>query len=216
MMNDAEVRAAGKAGWIQCSGTELLVRFAYHTERFNFIRRLSGARFDKEARVWRLPLLSLPQLESSALFSAEALHYEFDPVAVQGLVSAEEQKRLQAVARAAANPFFVTAEDLVSAEVDAVFRLASNRLGVRAVPRFRSKVKAQIKAVPGVHYLKTEKAFYFPTQQLHGFLRLLQQENFSFAVEAEAGRVLARDAALRQKILKGDYRPSGAELERCQ
>lgn len=113
------------------------------------------------------------------------------------------------------SPFFMPEESIAEADYQAVFRLNKRRDSVRAFLRKRSKAKRIVTALPGVHYLRSERAYCVPTELLPDVLRELRSARISFAVSETAGRILQQSAALRRAIIDGAKAPSAEELRRA-
>ena len=183
--------------------------------RFAAIKRFSAATYNKNTKSWHLPLHYLPKLNSAALFSPSVLHYDFDPEEALEKLQLQLDKRAQACSHISEDPFCVSEEDISLAEVDLVFKLSADKTSLRAIPRYRSRVKRYLQQVTGVHYLKSESAFYFPTAELHGFVKLLRDKKLTFAVEQSAGLRLKRTAKNRMDVVTGQQHAFSAQLEDC-
>ena len=202
-------------GAVTLDGDELVIRFPFSKRRFEAAKRLGCARYCKETKGWHLPVRYLSKLEQSSAFGPDHISYRFDrnaalELAAIRLTSAEESRQ-----RIEENPFCVLAEDLAKTEIDIVFRLNSRGDSLRAYPRYGSRIKKLLIDIKGVHYLKPEKAYFFPADRLNSFLKGLRQTKFSFAVEASAGERLKRTAALRARIIDGETAACAADLHDC-
>lgn len=195
--------------------SELRVSFPYSKARYDFLRKLSGTSFDKNAREWRVPLPSARKLLSASLFSPEKIRYEFDRAAFDSALHDFESRLAASREKVKSNPFSVPEESLSLLELDVVLRLSPHNDSVRATPRFRSRAKKILQSTPGVHYLRPEKSFFFPVTRLHDFLRTLRDRKLSFAVQEELGERLKRSASLRELIIKERYEANADELREC-
>ncbi|NLF24555.1 MAG: DEAD/DEAH box helicase, partial [Deltaproteobacteria bacterium] len=163
-------------------------------------------------RQWRLSVAQLPQLTASSLFAPSVMRYDFDREAVLEQVKEQQLQMEEAAKRVQADPFEVAESDLDLLDLELVFRAAKYGQGLLAYLKYGSKHKKLLEAVKGVHYIRSERAYFFPTPALADFLRVLKTKKVKFGVEAKAGSQLKRSAALRAAILKAQKKPTGHEL----
>jgi SNF2 family DNA or RNA helicase len=191
-------------------GDELLVQFKYSKKRFDAIKKFKSAVFNKGTRKWHLPLSALVELEASPHFDPAEIIYELDRSEIELKLQDLDERRTAAERRTAKNPFSVSDEDLKLINVDIVFKLKDDSL--RAIPRYRSRIKRHLEQIPGVHYIKKERAFFMPTIELNAFIKFLLDKKYTFAVTQEAGKRLSRTAGLRAAVLRSLKPLSGSEL----
>lgn len=110
------------------------------------------------------------------------------------------------------SPFFVPEDVVTRIEPDIVFRLSRDGNALRSFPKYRSKAARLLRTVAGVHYIKAERCFFFPTEAIAAFLETLREENISFAVTETTGMRLKESAQLRLEILSGVKLGTAAEL----
>ena len=203
-----------KKGRIALRGEHLLVSFSYDKRRFNKIRQLSGAVYDKELKQWVLPLKHLKTLEDSKLFSRAALFYGFDLSKSKELIDKQAVDIEGAKALLKRDPFCVSEHTIEILNLDIVFRLNRFKKMLLAYPN-KAEAKKLLVSIPGVHYLRNEHAFFFPTIQLVSLIRVLKEKHVTFAVEESAGIRLKSTAKKRARIIAGDLKPSEKDLLEC-
>lgn len=198
-------------GSITVEGDTVLVRFRYSASRFQAIKAVRGARFDKERRLWTLPLDTLPKLTALPEFAAHQVRYDFDTEKIAALLRSRNERVAEAAARIRANPFAVQEDDIALVNPDLVVTLGPHG-GLLAKLPPRSKAKRLLEALPQVRFNGRSRAYALPTPLLPGLLRQLRDKHVRFAVHAEAGRRLSGGATLRAQILDGARKPSARDL----
>ncbi len=205
-------RSVGGRGAVNLEGDTLIVRFSFSKARFDEIRRLRGARYDKINKCWKLPVNLLPTLQQSRLFNSKVLSYTFSEEEGQLRALAHEKKVDAQQKQIKSNPYFVHEQDIVAADVEIAFFLARDRRSIRAKVKPFSRLKKRLEAIAGVHYLNHERLYYFPTAALSNLLKDLKAEDYLFAVEKELGELLHKTAGLRREILDRVRPATGLEL----
>jgi superfamily II DNA or RNA helicase len=198
-------------GSITVQGSKAIVRFRYSEERFKAIKRIGGARFDKEHKVWTIPLGNLPALAEMPEFNAQYVTYNFDTEAVAKQIGAQNAALESALKRMSANPFAVSQADIETANPDIVFTINEHGM-LRASLGRKSRAKKYLEGAAEVHYVRKERAYAFPTQALNDFLKLLRDRKIRFAVEASAGERLKRGSLLRAHLAERPGAGNSAEL----
>lgn len=204
-----------KGGKIRLCGGELRVRFPWSKERFDVVRKVRDAKYDKEAKEWRIPIALAPILLRSKLFDPAAISYEFTRDDFDTEYGKCEAGIGEARAALAANPFSVSEEHLSKLDLDVIFRFAPSGHAVHAAPKFRSRAKKLLKEMPGVQYTRKERSFIFPAHLLHDFVKRLRDKKLTFGIEELLGKRLSETGALRAQIAAGKYRANADELREC-
>ncbi len=199
-------------GSLDFDGERLLLKFRWSKPRFQALTKLKGASYNKELKRWEVPLLHYPKLSSSRLFDPKLINYQLDPEAIKSKLSEALESRVAAAKRISENPFSVSITDIELTELDLVTFLAPNQLSLSARVKSRSRAKKILESLPGVHFLKKERAYFLPTSQLNYLLKALRDKELSFAVEAAAGAVLSKSAELRLNILSHPDQFSAEDL----
>ncbi|NMC61585.1 MAG: DEAD/DEAH box helicase [SAR324 cluster bacterium] len=206
---------SSKGGRISLDKEGLKIHFPYSKERFEFICKVEGARFDKEGKNWYVPMGSALRLLKSPLFSPSTISYAFSKEELDSILFNYEGEIKQAQALVLSNPFSVPLEQLSKLDLDIIFRLSPKKDSIRALPRFRSEARKLLREVEGSHYIKKERGFFFPVHLLTDFLKLLRDKNLSFAIEESLGERLKRSSKLRALIIQGKYSANADELREC-
>jgi superfamily II DNA or RNA helicase len=208
--NEKRFRFGGNQGQVSLFNGRLKVEFVYSPDRVAAIKQIPQARFHGEEKMWTVPAGQYHLLQESRYFSREQLHYTFPEESLQESPAAGRERCEAAMARLRANPFSVPEADLELLEPDIVFRLAAKQGALRAFPKFRSKAKTLLEKLPRVHFLAAEKGYFFPVEELNGFLLKLRDAGLIFAVEEQASNCLSGGSEARARILRD---PSGASAE---
>lgn len=198
-------------GSITVQGEKALVRFRYSEQRFRAIKTIRGAVFDKEHKVWVIPLGNLPALAALPEFNAREVAYNFDTAEVAKLITARNEDLKLALDRITANPFSVTRADIEITQPDIVFVLNEHGM-LRATLGRKSRAKRYLEDLTGAHYVRKEHSYFFPADSLTEFLKLLRDKKIRFAVEAATGARLKRGSLLRAHLVQRQGAGSGAEL----
>ncbi len=204
-----------KGGKIRLCGDELRVRFPWSRERFDAVRKVRNAKYDKEAKEWRIPIALAPILLRSRLFDPAVISYEFTRDDFDTAYEKCESGIGEARAALAGNPFSVSEEHLGKLDLDLIFRFSPGGHAVLASPKFRSRAKKLLKETPGVQYARKERAFIFPAHLLGTFVRRLRDKKLSFGIEESLGKRLSETGALRAQIAASKYRANAEELKEC-
>lgn len=181
---------------------ELRVKFSYSKERFELIRQFKGSRFCSETREWRLPLPLLTSLLSDPLFAPPTAQYQFEYGSLLDELLEAERKKNDAFARIQASPFFASEEDIADAELDVVFRLATNSSGIRAqLISSRKSIKKLFDTSPHVSLVKKEKRWWVSAAHLPSLLKELRDNRVRFAVEKSLGERLKESSQSRAALV---------------
>ena len=113
------------------------------------------------------------------------------------------------------NPFSASEAVLAETEVDAVFRFSKDRTSLRLHTAYKSRARRYLKSIAPVHYLRSERTYYFPVSKLNQFLLLMKKKNISFAVEETLAAQLVKTAALRAAAIDSPRDASAAQLRNC-
>ena len=203
-----------RAGSVSLENQELLIGFRYDPRRFEAIKRFADARYDKELKRWRLPVVHLEKLLASRLFSERVMSYAFDKREALRQIEACRDRRSAAKRQMRANPFSVPDEDLPFTEAELVFRLAADGRGILLTFAPRESHPRSLPMPPGVHPIGGTDGHWFPAAELKRVLAEARRRGVSFAVGAALAERLAQTAALRAAILAGRS-ASSQELEAC-
>ncbi len=188
-------------GQVSLSGDQLIVEFSYSPDKVQEIKKIPSARFNKERKHWTVQLKNCSYLENSKSFSRDNLVYSFSAEDLPIELKSEKVDLEEILSRVKENPFSVAEEDLKNLRLDLVIRLDFKQTSLRALPSFSSKARKILEKIPGAHYIKTEKSYFLPTEELTALLKKLRDLNLLFAVEATAGKILSASAKLRAEIL---------------
>lgn len=189
-----------RAGTITLENNELLVRFRKNQKRFDAISKIERATFDKDKRVWRIPVEQLSALCESGKFGTNEILFDFDLEEANRRIQEQEERARNALKSFKNNPFSVPEVSIALLNLDVVFRLDKSKESVRAHVKYRSRAKKCIADIPGAHYIKSETSYYLPVERLPSLIKKLRDRKFSFAVEKELGQVLQFSSDLRQRI----------------
>jgi hypothetical protein len=192
----------------------LKVKFRYSKRRFAAIAAIKGAKYNREEKLWQLPLSSLGNLKKSRYFLVDDVSYDFSEEEFREISAATSQERTEALKRIAADPFAVSDQDIRLAQPDLVFRQdRSHRLivtsgGINPPP-------VVLTEHPGVFYVKSARGYLFPTADLAQFLKRLRDQKITFAVEHETGDTLKRSASIRAALIEDGSEASSNDLTRA-
>jgi SNF2 family DNA or RNA helicase len=202
-------------GEVTLEGNLLRIAFTYSPARIEVIKKFPRARFHKESKSWTIPAKYLDLLEKSSLFSKERIDYRISTAmsAVSTEVTPEEKQA--ALAKVKENPFSVPKEAIDLLNLDVVIHLALQGGSLRCCPRFRSKSANILDKIQGAHLLKNERAYYMPILELNNFLKVLRDNNLSFAVEQAAGEQLTKTASKRASLLSEKGKSTAYDLSEC-
>lgn len=115
------------------------------------------------------------------------------PNPLEDSTAAEERAR----ARLAADPFCVPADVISLAQPEIWFAL--NQEGyLRAFLAHKSRARRLLESIRGVHFVKRDRAYYFPALQLSALIKQLRSRGVRFACEEQAGTALKETSALRR------------------
>jgi len=203
-------RLEGPAGQVTLQGELLEVDFVFSPAKVQAIKEIPHARFQKETKRWTIPLRYYDLLARSEHFGRDRLDYRFEPEVILEGVQRSSEAVAAAIERWKQNPFAVSKEDIDLVEPDIVFFL-NDKGNLRALPRFRSKAQKLLEKNKAAHYLKSERAYFFPTQDLPRFLKSLRDLNATFAVEKTAGERLRATAEIRSRL--NEFPESAEESE---
>jgi hypothetical protein len=198
-------------GLISIQGQKAVIRFRFSPQRFAAIKKVRGALFDREQKVWIVPLGNLPAVTALPEFDPREVEYQFDTADVAQRIETENSALAEAFQRITANPFSVTAEDIERTQPDIVFRLNEQQM-LRARLGRKSRAKRLVEALPGAHYIRKEQSYFFPAQELTEFIKKLRDKQIRFAVEATASERLKRGSLLRAHLAVRPGAGSAAEL----
>lgn len=143
------------------------------------------------------------------------MHQAVEKRARTGSSSSDPLARQAAEQRLAENPFFVSESDIALLHPEVVFCLSSREYGLRVHIKYGSKAKKYLEQISGVHYLKSEKSYFFPVGALNPLLAVLRDRKISFAVEEKTGKRLAETAVLRAGLLERPNTGTGQQLRAC-
>ena len=192
----------------------LYIRFPFNKKRFEAIKRIGKANYDKESKCWKLPIQYLSKLESSELFSPNSIKYDFDFEQARERLEEISNETQTAIKRVSKNPFVVSEEDIKLVDVEIVFRLSPSST-IWATPKYRSRAKKLLESVPGTHYIKSKRTYFFPVEHVSEFTKILKDNKFSFAFEEHAGKKLIEGAEARKKALENPKHCLEIELRRA-
>jgi SNF2 family DNA or RNA helicase len=189
---------------ITVENDNLLIRFNFNKSKFDEIKTLRHANYDKTAKCWRLPIEFLNKLEKLKSFRPENATYEFDRellIRRADQLTEEKDKIRNLITQ---NPYSVPIGLILKADLPVYFCLLKSQPGVALkIPRF-SKLKSKIQDIPGIAYIKSENAFYLPTHYLNILIKKLKKSKVAFAVETELANLLKSGAKFRNQALAGD------------
>ena len=201
--------AVKRRGKISASGDVLWITFPFSKKRFERIKRLSRASYNKEQRRWELPLLDLPKIQSLEQFRPHEILYDLEEPRTSSRLALLQNDLTAALERLQENPFFVSQADIALIDPEIVISLADRSRrgqspGLRAKLRPYSKANRFLEEIRGAHYLTKERCYSLPSTALSSLLKRLRDRGVSFAVEQETGRLLKSGAAIRARAESGD------------
>ena len=100
--------AVKRRGKISASGDVLWITFPFSKKRFERIKRLSRASYNKEQRRWELPLLDLPKIQSLEQFRPHEILYDLEEPRTSSRLALLQNDLTAALERLQENPFFVS------------------------------------------------------------------------------------------------------------
>lgn len=195
--------SAQKVGVITVSDTAAQVRFRYNTECFKVISKVNGASYDKEGKVWSVPLVKIPELLRSKVFARDKFTYNFDEEALRVQLGGLEQRIVAARERVSKNPFSVSEADLAVLDFDVIVELSSDARWIRHTVRKSRRAKNLLKELPYVIHSKKERGFLSSSFHIADLLKLYRDEDISFAVAEPLSNRLKGTAELRGAVQKG-------------
>lgn len=198
-------------GSITVQGDKAFVQFRYSQQRFNAIKKVRGAVFDREQKRWVIPLGNLPAITSLPEFAPGAVRYDFDTTAVAREIEIRNTSLEAALKRVQANPFSVLRTDIEITQPDIVFTLSQHGT-LRATLGHKSRAKRYLENVCGAHYIRKEQSYFFPADLLNDFLILLRDKRVRFAVDETASERLKRGSLLRSHLTERPGAGTSAEL----
>lgn len=179
----------------------LLVRLSRSSTHRNFIRSLSGSRYEKSKRGWIVSLRHFEKLVSSSLFHPNRTKYELSIEDTRRKAAREVSRIHEALARVRENPFSVQPEDLSLVPVAVRVELSEKRVGLRIHVLKREKtVQKILDKFPGSHYVRGEGSYFLCPTQLKSFLSVLSEKGVLFAVTTKTCEFLQRTREQREGI----------------
>lgn len=204
-------------GSIALSDSGLQVRFKYNQDCFNTIRKIQGVEFDKNSKLWMVPLVRSTDLLKSRLFAESRFRYDFDKNDLTLKLKEIEEILSSAKSRVLANPFSVTQMDLSLLTFDTIFKEGPSGWVCCTIPNSK-KAKKIIENSIGVFKTSKKKEFILSASILTELLKRLREEQISFAVEEELSKKLKNTATIRQDVTRsrglfgGDFAFSSRQM----
>ena len=177
------------------------VAFRFNKKRFAAISAIKGARYQREEKLWHLPLSSFENLKRSRHFKDDVVEYRFDTNELESEFKLSEDQRRAALQKIAADPFSVPEDVIKLARPELVFRMdAHHRLflhwnAISPVPDF-------ISSYVGLLYLKGKGAYWLGVDRLTDLIKLCRAKKVIFAVEQSTGEFLKESSAIRAELLE--------------
>jgi len=194
----------GYAGACYLEGEKLALDFEYSEERLKALKAIGGARFDKERKLWTLPINKLLDLQSIELFAPTVIKYFLDELDLT--LSTEEREARRNTAREAVsrNPFSVELCHLALCPVDVELLLNPERSIIVVRPRYKSKAARTLSRIKYLIQSRREGGFVVQAHRVPQLLKALRDKEIVFGVESELSQRLKAGAELRAKIIERD------------
>lgn len=199
--------------WLDANGGCISIR--YSPQRFAVLSKTPGARYDKGAKHWRVPVDQLALILKNPLFSKRAFEYAFSDQQFLTQLEHEQVDIGGARSRWHADPFSVSKSDIALIGCTIVIQEGGEGF-LQGVFYGSSTERKRIAQLPYLIYVKRQKSFLFSAQYVHEFLKYLRDSEITFAVEQSLSTALKEFAPLRHKIIEGTHKPHGAELYQCK
>jgi SWI/SNF-related matrix-associated actin-dependent regulator of chromatin subfamily A-like protein 1 len=177
------------------------VAFRFNKKRFAAISSIKGARYQRDEKLWHLPLSSFENLKRSRHFKEDVVEYRCDPAQLESEFKLSEDQRRAALQRLVADPFSVPEEIIKIARPDLVFRMdAHHRLflywnAITPIPEF-------ITSQAGLIFMKGKGTYWLGADRLTDLIKLCRAKKVIFAVEQEAGEFLKQSSDARAALLE--------------
>jgi SWI/SNF-related matrix-associated actin-dependent regulator 1 of chromatin subfamily A len=193
-------------GTIQLVNNQLEVVFKYNTDCFQTIRKFDGVNFDKSRKIWTVPIKHAASLLKSKYFSADKFRYDFSVDELKQKLQQLESAITLSRARATANPFSVSEEDIAILPFNVVFRAdpQSNYISAECNQASRKAIKLLGNSA-GLIKTKSKRKFLLSSSILNNILKSLRENACSFAVEKSLAEKLKSTSSIRSGVARGEY-----------
>ncbi len=202
-----------KTGFLFIKNDFICLRFQYNKDRYRYLYSLSEVSYNKEEKLWYVPLKHFNKIYKSKNFSKDTIDYQVNFDELKNKLLAHNNEKKIALQNLSKNPFEVSLNDISLTEPDVIIKLSKEKNALFICAKARTKAKKIIEEEKGIFYQKENHTFFLPTLKLNELLKKLKNENISFAVEQEAGKLLKHGSDIRKKIMLQNYSCQKEELE---
>ncbi len=193
----------GWSGSAFLTGRLIHLDFEYSQERVAAVKRIKGARFQRESKSWTVPVESYQALLSSEI--AVETRFYFDEAYLELSEEARLQRLHEAQRFVSLNPFVVPDEVFHLVAVDVEILLNTDRRLFILRPKFRSPAEPMFKKLSWLLQSKRERGYLVQAQRVSEIISLLRDGNATFAVSEQAGSELKRTAELRNRVVEAGH-----------